>query len=74
MFAFSDPGETLPSVEALQNYRALLETEYQTSSRLPDSAFTLLEVFDGVGDGRRRRKTMTVASASRFAVSKCDVA
>jgi hypothetical protein len=52
MFLYTDPAGTLSPQQALDNYRIALETEYQTSARLKDSAFALLEAFDGIPKAR----------------------
>jgi hypothetical protein len=52
MFLYSDPAGTLHPIPALDNYRSALETEYQTSARLKNSAFALLEAFGDVPKAR----------------------
>ncbi len=53
MFDYKDPTETnfLESQGALDEYRAILQSQYLNSARVPNSSFTLLEAFEELAVG-----------------------
>lgn len=60
MFAYSDPSrDLLKSIKALTNYRNILHAQYVRAGTTPNSAFTLLEAFDGLGAGAKSVDTVT---------------
>lgn len=54
MFEYSDPSGTalLRRLRALDAYRAIADGEYERAARVPGSAFTWLEAFEGLARSR----------------------
>lgn len=50
MFEYTDPTgtEILVQEQALENYQRLVDAQYREFARLPNSAFTLLDAFEGL--------------------------
>ncbi len=73
MFPFEDPTRTglLEKKGALSNYRTALSSLYIQFARMPSSAFTLLEAFDGV---ESQQATVTWLAYPRLAqVSDAEI-
>ena len=70
MFTYTDPaGNLLKKLKALDAYRRLIHEQYRTSARVPDSACTLLEAFDGLQAANIQEATVTWLAFPRLSTS-----